>query len=734
MAQPTCRRCGAEIKESNPDGMKCPRGHWTPRDAQTNLALAPYPMPATSRSDLSSNAIETSTLILPANITRLTPDQTSATLLPVSAPFRRPLTDLGNAERIEDLCGNDMRYSRALGGWLVWNGRYWGVDQTGEAMMRAKQMVRAIYREAAEAPTKEDRLALAAHARRSEAGARIEAALRLAESALSISVGEFDLDPWLLNVANGTIDLRTGKLRPHRREDYITRLIDTPYRFDATAPRWEQFLQEVLPDGDVRRFIHKAAGYSATGSARERAMILALGVGRNGKGILIQTLREALGEYAVRTPSEMLLARKGGSIPNDVAQLRGARFAFASETEDGRHLDEAKIKDLTGGEEIPARFMRAEWFSFKPNFTLWLATNHRPIIKGQDDGIWDRLRLVQFPVRFRQPDEPDDGRPVADLTLSDKLAAEREGILAWIVRGAVMWSREGLGTAEKIRTAVAAYRDQMDVLGSFLSDRCVQEGKASVGSTVLYQAYKAWAEASGETALSQKVLSTQIEERGFKKRKTNTGKVFHGLRLRNQDEPWQGTLGDGSVTSDGSKPDFALTPREESPRVDIVKYPSHPSPVTDEPVSTPWPMPDLGARGAGETLDESGIEPSAPGLGPGEGADLLQGNQSSEEPVPVHDDADPGPDHPAVDLYRVPASPSEGGSHTESQWSQPASSSRPGREADLPHLALGPPRSAPRADWRCTCGSYYRTPQHPAPGERWRCDGCGLRSGTAAAS
>jgi putative DNA primase/helicase len=276
--------------------------------------------------------------------------------------------------------------------------------------------------------------------------------LRLAQSSVPILTDDLDRDPWLLNVANGTVDLRSGELRRHRREDLITKLIDVEYHPDAPCKRWLRFLEEIQPKESTRRYLQRSAGYSATGSARERVVLILHGGGRNGKSVFLQELRTTLGPYAVRMPSETFLAkRQDGAIPNDIAQLRGARMAFGSETGEGRRLAEAKIKEMTGDESISARFMRGEWFDFRPAFTPWLATNHRPVIKGSDAAIWDRIRLVPFNVRFRLPDEPDSGLAVADLALAEKLDAERQGILAWIVRGAVDWYRDGLGAPDDVR-------------------------------------------------------------------------------------------------------------------------------------------------------------------------------------------------------------------------------------------------------------------------------------------
>lgn len=479
---------------------------------------------------------------------------TNPDLNKISRPGHRPHTDLGNSERLVDKFGDDIRFSAQLGGYLVWNGRCWALDQTGAAVTLAKQATRAIYLEAATADTADERKALSDWARRSEAAARITAMLQLAQSSIPVMTDDLDRDPWLLNARNGTVDLRTGELRPHSRDDFITKMVDVEYHPGAPCARWEQFLEEIQPKEATRRFLRRAAGYSATGSARERVLIILYGVGRNGKSVLLQELRTTLGPYAVRMPSESFLAkRQDGAIPNDIAQLRGARFAFGSETGEGRRLAEAKIKELTGDESISARFMRAEWFDFKPAFTPWLATNHRPVIKGTDAAIWDRIRLVPFNVRFRLPDEPKSDLPVADLTLSEKLDDERAGILAWIVRGASEWYHEGLGAPDEVRSATAVYQKAMDDLADFLVDRCVVEDNATVGSRVLYEAFKSWAEGSGERPLSEKTFSTRIEGRGFRKGRTKATRFFSGLRLRTPiDDP---NVDDGleSMTGPGSE-------------------------------------------------------------------------------------------------------------------------------------------------------------------------------------
>src|SRR5829696_1180711 len=254
------------------------------------------------------------------------------------------LTDLGNAERFVRDHGEDVRYCYPWRKWLVWTGTRWERDDTGKVHKLAKETVRAIYREAADAEDEDRRKALAKHATQSEAEPKIRAMLELAKSETPISPDTLDADPWLFNATNGTIDLRTGALREHRREDLITKLALVEYAPSATAPTWEAFLERVLPGEDLRTFVQRAAGYSATGDISEQCMFINHGTGANGKSTFQETISAALGDYAMRTPTEMLLAKRPGSVPNDVARLKGARFVTASETEQGRRLDESLIK------------------------------------------------------------------------------------------------------------------------------------------------------------------------------------------------------------------------------------------------------------------------------------------------------------------------------------------------------------------------------------------------------
>jgi putative DNA primase/helicase len=434
-------------------------------------------------------------------------------------------TDVGNAKRLIHRHGHNLRYCWLWSKWLVWDGRRWIRDDSGEVFRLAKDTVANIYREAAVAPDDETRKALAGHAMRSEAGARIKEMVDLARSDVPIMPDELDADPWLLNTRSGTVDLRTGKLREHRREDLITKIAPVEYRPDADAPVWAAFLDRVQPNEEMRAFLQRSTGYSATGDTSEQCLFINHGVGANGKSTFQEALAAALGDYAMRAPTEMLMAKRAGGVPNDVARLKGSRFVAASETEEGRRLAESLIKDLTGQDTITARFMRAEWFDFAPTHKLWLSTNHKPEIRGTDVAIWRRIRLIPWTVTI-PPTEQDKKLPA-------KLRDELPGILAWIVRGCLQWQRKGLQAPDEVRKATVEYRAEMDVLAGFLSDCCELEGDLWDYSKDLYDSYKRWCEDNGERTESKRRFGERLRERGFARDKGGSrgAHLWRGLRL-----------------------------------------------------------------------------------------------------------------------------------------------------------------------------------------------------------
>lgn len=435
-------------------------------------------------------------------------------------------SDLGNAERFVEVAGADLRFVHAWDAWLRWDGRRWVKDATGEPLRRARDTVRALAARAAAIEESRQREPLVRHALRSESAGRLAAMVRLAECLLPLDAPALDRDPWLLNVANGTLDLRTAELRPHDRADLLTRLAPVEYDADARCPRWLDFLDRVL-DGhaDLADFLQRAVGYSLTGSTAEQVLFLLYGVGANGKSTFVETLRAMLGDHATQAEFATFLARDGEGVRNDIARLVGARFVSATEAESGRPLAEAAVKQMTGGDTVTARFLFQEFFEFRPVFKVWLAANHKPVVRGGDHGIWRRLRLVPFTVTIPEADR--------DPTLPEKLRAELPGILAWAVRGCLAWQRHGLGVPAEVRAATEGYREEMDVVGAFLAERCVMKVGARVASGALFTAYEGWCEENGERPLSAKGLAMRLGERGLARaRGTGGTRVWSGLGLR----------------------------------------------------------------------------------------------------------------------------------------------------------------------------------------------------------
>ena len=453
-----------------------------------------------------------------------------------------------------------MRYCAALG-WLIWDGTRWGVDETGEIMRLAKRAALAIFDESAaadreasdakqrlkQAAASEDETAVEAvqdeidkcnkrsgkllkWAINSQSAARLDAMVRMASTEREVVAthDQFDADPMSLNVSNGTLDLRTGALRPHDRADLMTKIAPVVYDPDATCPTWEKFLKRVLSDDpDLIEFAQRAVGYSLIADVSEQCLFFAYGTGKNGKSTFFETVRAMMGDYWLKAPTEMLMLKRNAGVPNDIARLPNRRFVVAAEIEEGQRLAESLVKDLTGGDTNVARFLHREFFEFQPAHKIWMYGNHKPVIKGTDDGIWRRVKLIPFTVFI-----PESER---DPNLSAKLAAELPGILAWAVRGCLKWQDSGLTDPPAVRDATDGYRAEMDVLAAFLAECCVVHVSAKVPVKDIYGVYDKWCLENNERALKKREFNARLGERGFDKRPgTGNKTTWFGIGLGNE--------------------------------------------------------------------------------------------------------------------------------------------------------------------------------------------------------
>ena len=432
-------------------------------------------------------------------------------------------TDIANAKRLAQRHAADLRFT-AERGWLVWDGRRWASDPKGVRVQEfAKETALSIFDEIKLAV---DQPAMIRHARRSQAKTAIDAMIWLtrSEPGIPAKLTEFDLDPWLLNVGNGTLDLRTGELRAHQREDHLTRLVDVAFDPQAQCPLWEQFLRRVTGAGDdLHKYLQRFVGYLLTGLTSEQVLHFLYGLGNNGKTVFCEVTEALLGDYAIVVSPELVMVRRHSGIPNDIARLRGVRVAIMNETSQGSRFDEAKLKDLTGSDSLTGRFLHAEFFDFPPTHKLVIRGNHKPVINGTDEGIWRRLRLVPFGVTI-----PSEER---DRELMLKLRQELPGILRWAVAGCMEWRRAGLTPPPIISDAVSAYRAESDTLGRFLAEHCEARALAQVKAGALFTAYQKFCEQGGERWLSSKDLPAEMQRRGFEWKRTKAGCLYYGLEL-----------------------------------------------------------------------------------------------------------------------------------------------------------------------------------------------------------
>jgi len=443
-------------------------------------------------------------------------------------------SDTTNAVQFVHSHGSDIRYCYPWKAWVYWTGTHWQRDASGTVIRLAKRTVKDMVLQARKF---DDPRPFLGHIKNSLSTASLKSMVENAQSepGVSIQPDEFDSNYWLLNCANGTLDLRTGELSPHNRDDLITHCLSTSYDTNAKCPTWDAFLWRIMggtvhaddsvPLSDEQQaannraqelinYLQEVIGYSLTGDTSEEALFILYGSGQNGKSKFIGALQDLLESYSQACHSKTFMQTdRSDGIPNDIARMRGARVVASSELGRGRRLNEELVKRATGRDPMTARFLNAEFFDFLPQFKLFMSANHLPKIDSVDKSMWRRIHQVPFVVTI-----PDDEK---DLRLSDKLRAELPGILAWAVRGCLRWQKRGLKPAQAVLDATASYRADMDTVGRFIEERCLTGSNYRIRATTLYQAYKSWCDNASERAFNMKEFGQQLNDLGYQTHRDN---------------------------------------------------------------------------------------------------------------------------------------------------------------------------------------------------------------------
>jgi len=446
-------------------------------------------------------------------------------------PDRYQHTDLGNAERLIDRHGADLRFCPQVRKWLHWDGERWLWDDDGDIVRRATDTIRAIYGEAQQVKDADKRKALVGHATRSEGRMRIDAMIKLAESldGVPLPITRLDADRGLLGIVGGVLDLRTGHFQPAVREHHITKRANVSFDPNAACPRWLKFLDEIFAgNADVISFVQRIVGYSLTGETSEQCLFVLFGNGANGKSVFLRIIHALLGDYAMQAvPDTFMEAHRGTSATNDLARLRGARLVSASEPDEDCILAEGVVKQLTGQNKVTCRFLYQEFFEYLPQFKILLATNHKPEVKGGDYAIWRRLHLIPFEVTI--PPERQD-KTLAEKIIGDELP----GVLTWALHGLAAWRDGGLVPPAAVVVATKAYREDMDIIGDWIDQDCeVSPDLPFARTSKLFESYKGFCEGQQIRPLNARQFGRKLAERGFKARKGTAGtRGFCGIDVR----------------------------------------------------------------------------------------------------------------------------------------------------------------------------------------------------------
>jgi putative DNA primase/helicase len=452
--------------------------------------------------------------------------------------------DTGNAERFADTFGEKIKYSYVNKSWLYYDGRKWCFDTTGAIKRMADEVVEEMrgdmkfYVDNApeDMDTDEMEKAFMKHLKQSRSSRTKDAMVKESQHRAPITPDMLDKHTSLLNTPNGIINLRTGELQPHDRNQFITKITNCEYTDKIDCPLWDTFLDDVFAgDQSLIKFIQKAIGYSLTGSTKEDCAFFCYGTGRNGKSTFLDVISDALGDYATNIQPETIMMKQATSGPTgDIARLKGARFVTSAEPNEGVRLNEGLLKQLTGGDRITASKKYENEFEFYPEFKMWMSTNHKPVIRGTDVGIWSRIRMIPFTVRI--PDEK------MDKNLKHKLKQELPGILKWAVDGCLLWQREGLSSPAAVVQATSEYKGEMDVISAFLDACCEVERGSTERAKDVFQAYAKWAKENNEYEMKSTKFGIEMSKK-FSKEHDMNGTYYKDIKLSSEFKPYQTNIG-----------------------------------------------------------------------------------------------------------------------------------------------------------------------------------------------
>ncbi|EAF8775205.1 DNA primase [Listeria monocytogenes] len=436
--------------------------------------------------------------------------------------------DTGNAERFRDEYNNSVRYSYVNKGWYYYNSKIWMFDNTGAIKTLADRVIQNMKKDFAYMESESDiEKAFVKHLKATRGNRGKTNMLKEAEHLMPVLPEQFDVNKHFFNTQNGYIDLKSGRLNEHDRSKMFTKISHIEYTDKIDAPLWNSFLLDIFDhDKELIDYVQKAVGYSLTGSTSEQVMFILFGNGRNGKSVFLDIINDVFGSYSTNIQPQTIMVKQQSSGANsDIARLHAARFVTTTEPNEGVRLDEGLIKQLTGGDKVTARHLYKDEFEFTPEFKIWMATNHKPIIRGRDDGIWRRLHLIPFTVKI--PNHK------VDKNLKYKLKGELTGILNWAVEGCLKWQREGLKLPTAVERASNEYKSEMDVITAFIEDCCETDLESKIKSKTLYDTYREWAKDNGQYVMSSTKFGREMGLK-FEKKKSGSVRLYQGIKLNDE--------------------------------------------------------------------------------------------------------------------------------------------------------------------------------------------------------